>query len=55
MVEVHATNVRTNAYGGKAENRAHLMLEVTATVVQEIGAKRTVPDFAGFARKWHFL
>jgi len=33
MVEVQAPNVRTDAYRGKVENRAHLMLEVTATVV----------------------
>ena len=34
-------NVRTDAYGGSVENRARLMLEVTAAVVQEIGAERT--------------
>lgn len=34
-------NVRTDAYGGSVENRARLMLEVTAAVVQEIGAART--------------
>jgi N-ethylmaleimide reductase len=34
-------NVRTDAYGGSIENRARLMLEVTAAVVQEIGAERT--------------
>ncbi|CUX55464.1 hypothetical protein H009_02743 [Agrobacterium tumefaciens str. Cherry 2E-2-2] len=34
------------------ENRARLILEVTATVVQEIGGERTgVPDFASFAYK----
>lgn len=34
------------------ENRARLILEVTATVVQEIGSERTgVPDFASFAYK----
>ncbi|AVH45299.1 hypothetical protein At1D1609_52660 (plasmid) [Agrobacterium tumefaciens] len=32
------------------ENRARLILKVTATVVQEIGGERTgVPDFASFA------
>lgn len=36
MVEVHATNVRTDAYGGKVENHAHLMLEVTATVAYDL-------------------
>lgn len=34
-------NVRTDAYGGTIENRARLLLEVTATVVDEIGAERT--------------
>ncbi|MEO9337818.1 alkene reductase [Mesorhizobium sp. SB112] len=34
-------NVRTDAYGGSVENRARLMLEVTAAVVDEIGAERT--------------
>lgn len=34
-------NVRTDAYGGTVENRARLMLEVTAAVAQEIGAART--------------
>jgi N-ethylmaleimide reductase len=34
-------NVRTDAYGGSVENRARLMLEVTAAVAQEIGAART--------------
>lgn len=33
-------NVRTDAYGGSVENRARLMLEVTAAVAKEIGAKR---------------
>jgi N-ethylmaleimide reductase len=34
-------NVRKDAYGGSIENRARLMLEVTAAVVAEIGAERT--------------
>ncbi|MGN8000895.1 alkene reductase [Sphingomonas sp. 22176] len=34
-------NVRTDAYGGSLENRARLMLEVTAAVAQEVGADRT--------------
>jgi N-ethylmaleimide reductase len=34
-------NVRTDAYGGSAENRARFMLEVTAAVIDEIGAERT--------------
>lgn len=34
-------NVRADAYGGSIENRARLMLEVTAAVVEEIGAERT--------------
>ncbi|KQM13377.1 alkene reductase [Novosphingobium sp. Leaf2] len=34
-------NVRTDAYGGSMENRARLMLEVTAAVAREIGAERT--------------
>ncbi|WP_434673995.1 alkene reductase [Pseudomonas sp. R1-15] len=34
-------NVRTDAYGGSIENRARLLLEVTAAVVGEIGAGRT--------------
>lgn len=34
-------NVRTDAYGGSVENRARLLLEVTASVAQEIGAGRT--------------
>lgn len=34
-------NVRTDAYGGSVENRARLLLEVTAAVAQEIGAGRT--------------
>lgn len=53
-VEVHAANgylldqfikdganVRTDAYGGSIENRARLLLEVTAAVINEIGAERT--------------
>ncbi len=35
------SNVRTDAYGGSVENRARLLLEVTAAVVDEIGADRT--------------
>jgi N-ethylmaleimide reductase len=34
-------NHRTDAYGGSIENRARLLLEVTAAVVQQIGADRT--------------
>ena len=34
-------NTRTDAYGGSIENRGRLMLEVTAAVVEEVGAKRT--------------
>ena len=34
-------NVRTDAYGGSIENRARLLLEVTAAVVAEVGAERT--------------
>jgi len=34
-------NVRDDAYGGSVENRARLLLEVTAAVVKEIGAERT--------------
>jgi len=34
-------NKRTDAYGGSIENRARLLLEVTAAVADEIGAKRT--------------
>ncbi|NWA28599.1 alkene reductase [Pseudomonas gingeri] len=36
-----SANVRTDAYGGSIENRARLLLEVTAAVVDEIGAERT--------------
>ncbi len=35
------TNIRTDAYGGSVENRARLLLEVTAAVAEEIGAERT--------------
>jgi N-ethylmaleimide reductase len=34
-------NVRTDAYGGSIQNRARLLLEVTAAVAREIGADRT--------------
>lgn len=34
-------NLRTDAYGGSIENRARLLLEVTAAVAEEIGADRT--------------
>lgn len=34
-------NVRTDAYGGSVENRARLLVEVTAAVASEIGAQRT--------------
>lgn len=34
-------NQRTDAYGGSIENRARLLLEVTAATVKEIGAERT--------------
>ncbi|WP_350402803.1 alkene reductase [Pseudomonas sp. W17] len=36
-----SANVRTDAYGGSIENRARLLLEVTAAVIDEIGADRT--------------
>ena len=35
------SNVRTDAYGGSVENRARLMLEVTAAIAEEVGAART--------------
>jgi len=34
-------NQRIDAYGGSIENRARLLLEVTAAVVEQIGANRT--------------
>lgn len=34
-------NQRTDEYGGSVENRARLLLEITAAVVDEIGADRT--------------
>jgi N-ethylmaleimide reductase len=34
-------NKRTDAYGGSIENRARLLIEVTAAVAAEIGANRT--------------
>lgn len=34
-------NQRTDIYGGSVENRARLMVEVTAVVAREIGANRT--------------
>ncbi len=34
-------NRRTDAYGGSIENRARLLLEVTAAIIAEIGAGRT--------------
>lgn len=34
-------NVRTDAYGDSIENRARLLIEVTAAVASEIGAQRT--------------
>ncbi|PPJ41277.1 MULTISPECIES: alkene reductase [unclassified Pseudoxanthomonas] len=34
-------NQRTDAYGGSIENRARLLLDVTAAVVEQIGADRT--------------
>ncbi|MDX0312566.1 N-ethylmaleimide reductase [Sinorhizobium meliloti] len=34
-------NVRTDAYGGSIENRARLVIDVTAAVAREIGAHRT--------------
>jgi N-ethylmaleimide reductase len=34
-------NTRADAYGGSIENRARLLLEVTAAVAKEIGADRT--------------
>jgi N-ethylmaleimide reductase len=34
-------NQRTDSYGGSIENRARLLLEVTAAIVKEIGAERT--------------
>ncbi|MCI0993555.1 alkene reductase [Pseudomonas corrugata] len=34
-------NQRTDAYGGSIENRARLLIEVVAAVVDEIGAERT--------------
>lgn len=36
-----SANIRTDAYGGSVENRARLLLEVTAAVVDAIGAERT--------------
>ncbi|TCU25892.1 N-ethylmaleimide reductase [Rhizobium laguerreae] len=35
------SNTRTDAYGGSIENRARLTLEVTAAVIEEVGAQRT--------------
>ena len=35
------SNTRTDAYGGSIENRARLLLEVTAATVDAIGAERT--------------
>ncbi|WP_421560349.1 alkene reductase [Pseudomonas sivasensis] len=35
------SNIRTDAYGGSVENRARLLLDVSAAVVEEIGADRT--------------
>ncbi|MDH6265826.1 N-ethylmaleimide reductase [Rhizobium sp. SG_E_25_P2] len=35
------SNVRTDAYGGSVENRTRMLLEVTAAVIEEIGAERT--------------
>ena len=35
------SNKRTDAYGGSIENRARFALEVTAAVVEEVGAART--------------
>lgn len=34
-------NQRTDSYGGSIENRARLLLEVTAAIVKEVGAERT--------------
>ena len=34
-------NTRTDAYGGSIENRARVMIEVSAAVAKEIGANRT--------------
>jgi len=34
-------NIRTDGYGGSVENRARLMLEVAAAVVEEVGPGRT--------------
>lgn len=34
-------NVRTDGYGGSIENRARLLVEVTAAVASQIGAQRT--------------
>ncbi|MDM0087979.1 MULTISPECIES: alkene reductase [unclassified Variovorax] len=34
-------NTRTDTYGGSVENRARLLIEVTAAVAKEIGADRT--------------
>jgi N-ethylmaleimide reductase len=34
-------NTRTDAYGGSIENRARLVVEVTATVAAQVGAVRT--------------
>ncbi|MEO4002073.1 alkene reductase [Mesorhizobium sp. CAU 1732] len=34
-------NTRTDAYGGSVQNRARIVLEVTAAIVDEIGAERT--------------
>lgn len=36
-----SSNQRTDAYGGSIENRARLLLKVTAAVIAEIGADRT--------------
>lgn len=35
------SNTRTDAYGGSVENRARMILEVTAAVAAEVGAQRT--------------
>jgi N-ethylmaleimide reductase len=35
------SNTRTDSYGGSVENRARMILEVTAAVAAEVGAERT--------------
>ncbi|MDP4788873.1 MAG: alkene reductase [Haliea sp.] len=45
-------NQRSDAYGGRIENRCRLLLEVTDAVIDAVGAERTAVRLSPFSTTW---